>query len=66
MRILRSYEKGETVSIDILRKQKRSTVTWKVPSREDRFWRLHEGTDDREEQSWMPRVKVRRLHLQRV
>ncbi len=66
MRILRSYEKGETVSIDILRKQKRSTVTWKVPSREDRFLRLHEGTDDREEQSWMPRVKVRRLHLQRV
>src|SRR5437764_3109502 len=66
MRILRSYEKGETVSIDILRKQKRSTVTWKVPSREDRFWRLHEGKDDREEQSWMPRVRVRRLHLQRV
>ena len=67
MRILRSYEKGETVSIDILRKQKRLTVTWKVPSREDRFWRMQEDKDDREEQSWMPRrVKVRRQHLQRV
>jgi len=65
MRILRSYEKGETVSIDILRKQKRLTVTWKVPSREDRFFRRHEGSDDREEQSGV-RVRVRRLHQQRV
>lgn len=65
MRILRSYEKGETVSIDILRKQKRLTVTWKVPSREDRYFRMHEDSDD-QEQSWMPRVRVRRLHLQQV
>lgn len=65
MRILRSYEKGETVSIDVLRKQKRLTVTWKVPSREDRFFRRHEDGDEREEQSGL-RVRVRRLHLQRV
>ncbi len=31
MRILRSYEAGESVSIDILRKQKRMSLTWKVP-----------------------------------
>jgi membrane-associated protease RseP (regulator of RpoE activity) len=37
MRILRSYDEGETVSIDVLRKQKRSTLTWKVPAAEDRF-----------------------------
>jgi hypothetical protein len=34
MRILRSYETGETVNIDVLRKQKRTTITWKVPERE--------------------------------
>jgi hypothetical protein len=31
MRILRSYEAGEAVTIDILRKQKRMTLSWKVP-----------------------------------
>jgi hypothetical protein len=31
MRILRSYESGETVSIEVLRKQKRATLSWKVP-----------------------------------
>src|SRR5947199_6407476 len=41
MRILRSYEKGETVSIEILRKQKRMTLSWKVPAREDRMFRRH-------------------------
>src|SRR2546423_11335227 len=42
MRILRSYEKGETVSIDILRKQKRMAVAWKVPERENRMFRPHQ------------------------
>jgi S1-C subfamily serine protease len=37
MRILRSYEANETVSIEILRKQKRTTVTWHVPRPEDRM-----------------------------
>src|SRR5438128_3425743 len=32
MRILRSYDAGETVSIEIMRKQKRMTLSWKVPS----------------------------------
>lgn len=36
MRILRSYDEGETVSIDVLRKQKRSTLTWKVPEARER------------------------------
>ncbi len=33
MRILRSYEPGETVTLDLMRKQKRVSVTWKVPAR---------------------------------
>src|SRR5207244_9109550 len=38
MRILRSYEKGESVSIEILRKQKRMTLSWRVPARENRMF----------------------------
>src|SRR5438034_7329869 len=49
MRILRSYEKGETVSIEILRKQKRMTLSWKVPAREDRMMRLHEAHADQQD-----------------
>src|SRR2546422_5832308 len=67
MRILRSYEKGETVSIEILRKQKRMTVAWKVPSREDRMFRRHGEHDGHEEQSGLPRLELRRpLQVQRV
>lgn len=40
MRILRSYEEGETVTIDVQRKQKRVTVTWKVPDAESRVYHL--------------------------
>src|SRR5881296_1554512 len=65
MRILRSYEKGETVSIEILRKQKRLTVAWKVPAREDRFMRMHQEHEEHEDQSGV-RVRVRRLHQQRI
>lgn len=44
MRILRSYDEGETVSIEVLRKQKRATLTWKVPDQESRFRQLLPGT----------------------
>ncbi|MGH7606252.1 MAG: PDZ domain-containing protein, partial [Gemmatimonadales bacterium] len=40
MRILRSYETGETVSLEIVRKQKRSTITWKVPESDGHMRRL--------------------------
>ena len=59
MRILRSYEKGETVSIEILRKQKRMTLAWKVPAREDRIFRMHQDREEHEDQSG-----AHRLHLQ--
>ena len=38
MRILRSYDEGESVAIEVLRKQKRVTVNWKVPDADDRFY----------------------------
>jgi hypothetical protein len=67
MRILRSYEKGETVSIEILRKQKRMTVAWKVPAREDHFLRMHEEHEGHEDQSGLRHPQLRRrLHLQRA
>jgi S1-C subfamily serine protease len=39
LRILRSYEVGESVKLDIQRKQRRQTVTWTVPEREQTYWR---------------------------
>jgi len=67
MRILRSYDKGETVSIEILRKQKRLTVAWRVPSRDDRFRVREERHDhERDEQSAWRRLARQRLRLQRV
>jgi len=67
MRILRSYEKGETVSIEILRKQKRMTLTWKVPARGGRFMRMHEDHEGHEDQSGLRHLQLRRrLHLQRA
>ncbi len=56
MRILRSYEKGETVSIEILRRQKRMTLSWKVPAREDHFMRMHQEREGHEDQSGLRRL----------
>ena len=39
-RILGSYDEGETVKADVVRKQRRISVTWTVPGRvEGTFWR---------------------------
>ena len=40
MRILRSYDTGEAVTLDVLRKQKRVNVTWKVPDNDERHFRM--------------------------
>jgi serine protease Do len=39
LRILRSYETGESVKLDIQRKQRKQSVTWTVPEREQVRWR---------------------------
>jgi hypothetical protein len=64
MRILRSYEPGETVSIDIVRKQKRTTLTWKVEEREGRSLLRHRGQE--EEQSALRRMLRRMTRSQSV
>ncbi|HWP36563.1 MAG TPA: PDZ domain-containing protein [Gemmatimonadales bacterium] len=43
VRILRSYDEGETVEIEIMRQKRRMTVTGTIPSREDRL--EHDGPD---------------------
>jgi len=40
MRILRSYDVGETVTLDVLRKQRHVAVTWKVPDHQNRKFRM--------------------------
>jgi len=40
MRILRSYDVGETVTIDVLRKRSHVNVTWKVPDHERSFFKM--------------------------
>jgi membrane-associated protease RseP (regulator of RpoE activity) len=51
MRILRSYESGETVSIDIMRHQRRTSVSWKVPDREHGWRRV--APDGGEQSLWV-------------
>ena len=50
MRILRSYDAGETVTLDVLRKQRHVAVSWKVPDRERTMFRRTPGMH--EEPSW--------------
>lgn len=65
MRILRSYDSGDTVSIDVLRKQKRTMVKWAVPEADDHYFKMMPRM--REEPSWyrtkpkieMPQIRIR-------
>src|SRR2546422_2229999 len=50
LRIHRSYDSGETVTMDVLRKQKHVAVTWKVPEHENRFYKM--APRMHEEPSW--------------
>jgi len=40
-RILRSYDTGETAKLEVMRKQKRITVSWAVPELKTREWHWH-------------------------
>lgn len=65
MRILRSYDKGETVSIEIMRKQKHLTLSWKVPTALDDPL-MRPGHEREEPSAWRGRTVRRRLRLVRV
>ncbi|HVH67984.1 MAG TPA: PDZ domain-containing protein [Gemmatimonadales bacterium] len=67
MRILRSYEPGEAVSIEIMRKQKHITLSWKVPeSREHRMRHELERKEREEESSLRRLLQQSRQHLQQL
>lgn len=66
MRILRSYDSGDTVSIDLLRKQKRTTVKWTVPEEDDHYFRMMPKTPHEEPSRYrvlpkteMPEIRIR-------
>lgn len=62
MRILRSYDEGETVTVEVQRKQRRQTISWKVPDTASNFYR----TGPREEPSRFkvaPAPRMRSLQL---
>ena len=66
MRILRSYDPGDTVNIDVLRKQKRTTVKWAVPEAVDHFKMMPRM---REEPSWyrtMPKIEMPQIRIRDV
>ena len=67
MRILRSYDAGETVSIELMRHQKRTTISWTVPD-ENRRWRVRAAPRERGEQSmWIvPNATTERLRAVQV
>ena len=62
MRILRSYDPGDTVSVNVLRKKKAITVTWVVPEREDHFYKM--APHMREEPSWFELAPELRRHIE--
>lgn len=52
MRILRSYDAGETVAIEIMRHQRRQTLSWTVPQPENHWRRMRAPRGERGEQSF--------------
>ena len=63
MRILRSYDTGETVNIEIMRHQKRQTISWKVPNPQERGRMLRSRDRVRNEEGAF-RVPPARLELE--
>lgn len=59
MRILRSYDVGETVTLDVLRKQKHVNVSWKVPDRERHFFRTPRMHEEPSRLRVAPKMKIR-------
>jgi S1-C subfamily serine protease len=61
MRILRSYDEGETVSIEVMRKQKRVTLSWKVPDSEREFYRASPRNREEPSRFRVPAPRIRSI-----
>lgn len=58
IRILGTYESGESVAIEVMRKQKRVTVTWKVPDPEDHWKYAPRMHEEPSQFRWRPKGAV--------
>jgi C-terminal processing protease CtpA/Prc len=65
MRILRTYEPGESVAIEVMRKQKRVAVTWKVPEHERGLYKMPGMHEEPSGFRWEPKVRKDREALVR-
>jgi len=58
-RILDSYDAGETIKADVIRKQKHTTLTWTAPEMKGgMMWKMDDGNSD-DEDTPHPRMKMR-------
>ncbi len=62
MRILRSYDSGEAVSIEIMRHQKRSTISWTVPEA-NRGWRVRQRNKGEQSMWILPNESTEQLRV---
>jgi len=61
MRIMRSYDVGENVTLNILRKKRKRTVSIKVPERkmpQSKSWNWHENSDGSQPKSLRKKIKI--------
>jgi C-terminal processing protease CtpA/Prc len=61
MKILRSYDPGDTVAINVLRKKKAQSVTWVVPEEQDHFYKMAPETHEEPSRFRLqiPQMKIR-------
>ena len=63
LRILRSYEEGETINIEIMRDRNRMTVSYVVPERENNWSRFESRREWREQKLEVPHLELDEIEL---
>ena len=63
MRILRSYEEGETINIEIMRDRNRMTISYVVPERENNWSRFDSLRHRREPELEVPHLELDHIEL---
>ncbi len=63
LRILRSYEEGETVNIEIMRDRNRMTISHVVPERENNWSRFDSRRERREPELEVPHLELDQIEL---
>jgi membrane-associated protease RseP (regulator of RpoE activity) len=66
MRILSSYDAGESVSFDVMRRGRRTTVNGRVPEARHREWRISPNSFDGDLEGLMDRLPMMGRSLERM